>query len=130
MLDPLADETNLTDLLAEERLQLLAAVWHEAVALVETVGTRVVCCDPEVGLVLATGCIKELLTDAPLMLHAALLLTLWVLLSGVYGAVIPLVLVCLMYIGFSASGSLLAGQAVAQLLHVEDWVGIVLFELT
>ncbi|WP_347903352.1 cytosine permease [Pseudomonas purpurea] len=46
---------------------------------------------------------------------------------GVYGAVIPLVLVCLMYIGFSASGSLLAGQAVAQLLHVEDWVGIVLF---
>jgi NCS1 family nucleobase:cation symporter-1 len=32
-----------------------------------------------------------------------------------------------MYIGFSASGSLLAGQAVAQLLHVEDWVGIVLF---
>lgn len=46
---------------------------------------------------------------------------------GVYGAVIPLVLVCLMYIGFSASGSLLAGQAVAQLLHVEDWQGIVLF---
>jgi NCS1 family nucleobase:cation symporter-1 len=46
---------------------------------------------------------------------------------GVYGAVIPLVLVCLMYIGFSASGSLLAGQAVAQLLHVQDWQGIVLF---
>jgi NCS1 family nucleobase:cation symporter-1 len=37
---------------------------------------------------------------------------------GVYGAVIPLVLVCLMYIGFSASGSLLAGQAVAQLIGV------------
>ena len=46
---------------------------------------------------------------------------------GVYGAVVPLVLVCLMYIGFSASGSLLAGQAIAQLLHVEDWVGIVAF---
>ncbi|WPO99640.1 cytosine permease [Pseudomonas sp. HR96] len=46
---------------------------------------------------------------------------------GVYGAVIPLFLVCLMYIGFSASGSLLAGQAVAQLLHVEDWLGIVVF---
>ncbi|WP_202211129.1 purine-cytosine permease family protein [Pseudomonas paraversuta] len=46
---------------------------------------------------------------------------------GVYGAVVPLVLVCLMYIGFSASGSLLAGQAIAQLLHVEDWIGIVAF---
>lgn len=46
---------------------------------------------------------------------------------GVYGAVIPLVLVCLMYIGFSASGSLLAGQALAQLLHVQDWQGIVIF---
>mgnify|MGYP002757996225 FL=1 len=46
---------------------------------------------------------------------------------GVYGAVVPLVLVCLMYIGFSASGSLLAGQAVAQLLHVDDWMGIVVF---
>src|SRR5476651_1130488 len=46
---------------------------------------------------------------------------------GVYGAVIPLVLVCLMYVGFSASGSVLAGQAVAQLLHVDDAVGIVVF---
>jgi NCS1 family nucleobase:cation symporter-1 len=46
---------------------------------------------------------------------------------GVYGAVIPLVLVCLMYIGFSASGSVLAGQAVAQLIHVPDWQGIVIF---
>jgi len=46
---------------------------------------------------------------------------------GVYGAVIPLVLVCLMYIGFSASGSLLAGQAIAQLLQVDDWKGIVVF---
>ncbi|WP_297845915.1 cytosine permease [Pseudomonas sp.] len=46
---------------------------------------------------------------------------------GVYGAVIPLVLVCLMYIGFSASGSVLAGQAVAQLIHVQDWQGILIF---
>ena len=46
---------------------------------------------------------------------------------GVYGAVIPLVLVCLMYIGFSASGSLLAGQAIAQLIQVDDWQGIIIF---
>lgn len=46
---------------------------------------------------------------------------------GVYGAVIPLVLVCLMYVGFSASGSLLAGQAIAQLLSLSDWQGIVIF---
>jgi len=46
---------------------------------------------------------------------------------GVYGAVIPLVLVCLMYIGFSASGTVLAGQALGQLLLVEDWQGIVVF---
>jgi NCS1 family nucleobase:cation symporter-1 len=46
---------------------------------------------------------------------------------GVYGAVIPIVAVCLMYIGFSASGSVLAGQAVGQLLHVDDGVGIAIF---
>jgi nucleobase:cation symporter-1, NCS1 family len=46
---------------------------------------------------------------------------------GVYGAVIPIVAVCLMYIGFSASGCVLAGQAVGQLLHVDDGVGIVIF---
>ena len=46
---------------------------------------------------------------------------------GVYGAVIPIALVCLMYVGFSASGSVLAGQAVAQLLHVDDAIGIVVF---
>ena len=31
---------------------------------------------------------------------------------GVYGAIIPLALVCLMYVGFSASGTVLAGQAI------------------
>ncbi|WP_321891678.1 purine-cytosine permease family protein [Burkholderia cenocepacia] len=46
---------------------------------------------------------------------------------GVYGAMIPIVLVCLMYIGFSASGSVLAGQALGQILGVGDGAGIVLF---
>jgi hypothetical protein len=36
------------------------------------------------------------------------------------GAVIPIVAVCLMYVGFSASGSVLAGQAIGQLLRVDD----------
>ncbi|CAM2141868.1 nucleobase:cation symporter-1, NCS1 family [Pararobbsia alpina] len=48
---------------------------------------------------------------------------------GVFGAVIPIALVCIMYVGFSASGSVLAGQAVAQLLHVDDAIGIALFGL-
>lgn len=43
---------------------------------------------------------------------------------GVYGAVIPIVLVYLMYVGFSASGSVLAGQAVGQLVGVSDSWGI------
>ena len=46
---------------------------------------------------------------------------------GVYGAVIPIVLVCLMYVGFSASGSVLAGQAVGQLVGVSDSWGILIF---
>src|SRR5437868_11724296 len=46
---------------------------------------------------------------------------------GVYGAIIPIFAVCLMYIGFSASGSVLAGQAIAQLLHVDEGVGILIF---
>lgn len=46
---------------------------------------------------------------------------------GVYGAVIPIVAVCLMYVGFSASGSVLAGQAIGQLLRVDDGVGIAIF---
>ncbi|MGP3660874.1 purine-cytosine permease family protein [Burkholderia gladioli] len=48
---------------------------------------------------------------------------------GVYGATIPLVLVCLMYIGFSASGSVLAGTALAQLLGVDEVAGIALFAI-
>ncbi len=46
---------------------------------------------------------------------------------GVHGAAIPIVAVCLMYIGFSAGGCVLAGQAVGELLHVDDGVGIVIF---
>jgi NCS1 family nucleobase:cation symporter-1 len=46
---------------------------------------------------------------------------------GVYGAIIPIVAVCLMYIGFSASGCVLAGQAVGQLLDVNDGLGIAIF---
>ncbi len=46
---------------------------------------------------------------------------------GVYGAAIPIALVCVMYVGFSASGTVLAGQATAQLLDVSDTTGICLF---
>ncbi|MGA7508207.1 MAG: cytosine permease [Erwinia billingiae] len=46
---------------------------------------------------------------------------------GVYGAVIPLVLVCVMYIGFSASGTVLAGQALAHLTNISDRAGILGF---
>jgi len=46
---------------------------------------------------------------------------------GVFGAVIPIVAVCLMYVGFSASGCVLAGQAMGQLLGVADTVGILIF---
>ena len=48
---------------------------------------------------------------------------------GVYGAIIPMVAVCLMYIGFSASGCVLAGQALSQLLGVGDGVAICLFSV-
>lgn len=48
---------------------------------------------------------------------------------GVYGAVIPLVLVCVMYIGFSASGTVLAGQALAHLTNISDRAGIIGFGL-
>lgn len=49
---------------------------------------------------------------------------------GVHGAVLPLLLVILMYLGFAATGSVLAGQAVAELLHVDSTrVGILVFGL-
>ncbi|MFH8621206.1 purine-cytosine permease family protein [Streptomyces vietnamensis] len=47
---------------------------------------------------------------------------------GVHGAVLPLLLVILMYLGFAATGSVLAGQALAELLHIDDTqVGILVF---
>ncbi|MEU1023224.1 cytosine permease [Streptomyces sp. NPDC005904] len=46
---------------------------------------------------------------------------------GVKGAAVPLLLVILMYVGFFASGSVLAGQATAELTHTDDTTGIVLF---
>ncbi|GGS06535.1 cytosine permease [Streptomyces aureoverticillatus] len=46
---------------------------------------------------------------------------------GVRGAVVPLLLVILMYVGFFASGSVLAGQATAELTHTNDTTGIILF---
>src|SRR5688500_523614 len=36
---------------------------------------------------------------------------------GILGAVIPLVLVIIMYLGFAATGTVLAGQAVDEILH-------------
>ncbi|MYW69124.1 cytosine permease [Streptomyces sp. SID8379] len=46
---------------------------------------------------------------------------------GVKGAVVPLLLVILMYVGFFASGSVLAGQATAELTHTSDTTGIIAF---
>jgi NCS1 family nucleobase:cation symporter-1 len=47
---------------------------------------------------------------------------------GVYGAAIPLVLVIVMYIGFTATGTVLSGQAINELLGVEaPAVGILVF---
>ena len=48
---------------------------------------------------------------------------------GVRGAVVPLALVIVMYVGFFASGSVLAGQAVGELTHLGDTAGIVVFAL-
>ncbi|MFF8507607.1 purine-cytosine permease family protein [Streptomyces sp. NPDC015492] len=47
---------------------------------------------------------------------------------GVHGAVLPLLLVILMYLGFAATGSVLAGQALSEMLHIDNTnVGILLF---
>ena len=47
---------------------------------------------------------------------------------GIIGAIIPLVLVVLMYIGFASTGAVLSGQAVNLIIGVETpWVGIVIF---
>lgn len=46
---------------------------------------------------------------------------------GVFGACIPIILVCFMYIGFTATGTVLSGQAIAKLLHVSNVTGILIF---
>ncbi|PMS17110.1 cytosine permease [Trinickia dabaoshanensis] len=46
---------------------------------------------------------------------------------GVWGATLPLVLVCLMYVGFSAGGTVLAGQAIAQLSGITPTSGVLVF---
>lgn len=46
---------------------------------------------------------------------------------GVYGAAIPIALVCLMYVGFSAAGCVLVGQALSQLLGIDARLGMLLF---
>ncbi|MGA6160061.1 purine-cytosine permease family protein [Stenotrophomonas sp. NPDC087984] len=48
---------------------------------------------------------------------------------GVRGAIVPLLLVIVMYVGFFASGSVLAGQAVGELTHLGDTTGIIIFAL-
>ncbi|GAA4538391.1 purine-cytosine permease family protein [Amycolatopsis samaneae] len=46
---------------------------------------------------------------------------------GVYGAVLPLVLVVVMYLGYFASGNVLGGQAVAQITHLPTDVAICVY---
>jgi len=47
---------------------------------------------------------------------------------GVYGACVPLVLVVLMYLGFAATGTVLSGQAVNEIVGADEaFVGILVF---
>ncbi|MGA4538731.1 purine-cytosine permease family protein [Uniformispora flossi] len=47
---------------------------------------------------------------------------------GVYGAALPLLMVILMYLGFAATGTVLAGQTVCEMLHIDNTkVGILIF---
>lgn len=47
---------------------------------------------------------------------------------GVFGAVIPLILVIVMYLGFAATGAVLAGQAVNQIIPTnQPAVGVIVF---
>ena len=46
---------------------------------------------------------------------------------GVYGACIPILLVCLMYIAYTATGEVLAGKAIAQLINVSSTTGILIY---
>ncbi|WP_127960118.1 purine-cytosine permease family protein [Serratia microhaemolytica] len=46
---------------------------------------------------------------------------------GVLGASIPIVLVCVLYMGFNTTGLVLAGQAISQLAHISNTAGILTF---
>lgn len=47
---------------------------------------------------------------------------------GVFGAALPLVLVIVMYLGFAATGTVLSGQAINKILHIDAKpVGIIIF---
>lgn len=47
---------------------------------------------------------------------------------GVLGAALPLVLVVIMYLGFAATGTVLSGQAINKILHIDAKpVGIIIF---
>lgn len=49
---------------------------------------------------------------------------------GVLGAALPLVLVVIMYLGFAATGTVLSGQAIDKILHIDSKpVGIIIFGL-
>lgn len=49
---------------------------------------------------------------------------------GVLGAIVPLVLVVIMYLGFAATGTVLAGQAVNEVINTDEaWPGIIIFGL-
>jgi len=46
---------------------------------------------------------------------------------GVYGASLPILLVCVMYLGFIAAGAVLSGQAISAVLHITETQGIIVF---
>lgn len=48
---------------------------------------------------------------------------------GYYGAVVPLIMVVVMYLGFYASGAVIGAEAIAKLCHVSVSVGILLSSL-
>lgn len=46
---------------------------------------------------------------------------------GVLGACIPIILVCLMYLGFTATGAFLSGTALSKLMGISTTAGILIF---
>lgn len=48
---------------------------------------------------------------------------------GVFGAALPQVMVVVMYLGFYVLGGVLAGDAIASLVHIPTWLSIVIWNL-